>query len=274
MNVKSLLFGAVVVASLALTACNGAAGADDEGAVGTADQQLETSNALVANALVANALVANALVANALVANALVANSLTSNALVANALVANGLETADGRELFSYIVSCALPADAAVSVKVQGQNYSFDGGLGLAPQWGKPGGKCDGDCQEWVSACLLARVDFLGVHREISVRGDSPALHISLLELLEYPQREATYFGNVFTAPEPQRRYACLSPGQSEDTRVCGPTLTGCVVDVETHCNKVCSFPRLDGSVPDCQPGNGNWNDPVYHGSITVFLKP
>jgi hypothetical protein len=266
MNIAKPLFGAVTLASLALTACNGAPGEVDE-------QTGETQEAaLTSNALTVNALTVNALTVNALTVNALTVNALTSNALTSNSLVSTALTDPNGRELFSYIVSCALPAQSEVTVKAGGVSYSFDGGLGLAPQWGQPGGKCDEGCQEWVSACLLARVDYLGVHREISVRGQNPALAISLAELFTFPQREATYFGNVFTAPAPQRRYACLSPGQTEISRVCGPTLKGCVVDVDAACNRVCGFPTLDGSFPDCQPEDGDRDDPVYHGSITVFL--
>ncbi len=107
-------------------------------------------------------------------------------------------------------MSCALPAGESVEFTLQGKKYEYDGELGLAPQWGQPGGHCDGSCQQWVSACLLARVDYLGKHREISVRGDHPALAISSQEAKMYSVGEATYFGNVFTAPQPQRRYACL----------------------------------------------------------------
>jgi hypothetical protein len=262
-----------VVASLTLTACMGASGEVDE-QTGTTQEAALTNNALTNNALTNNALTNNALTNNALTNNALTNNALTNNALTNNALTNNALTDANARELLKYLVSCALPANQSISLNAEGTTYTFPGGLGLAPEWGEPNGQCDNDCQEWVSACLLARVDFLGVTREISVRGDNPALTPTFAELLLYSNREATYFGNVFTAPEPQRRYACLSPGKTEDTRVCGPSLEGCVVDVEASCNKVCGLPRLDGSFPDCRPGDGGWDDPIYHGSITVFLEP
>ena len=258
----------LAVASLTLAAC--------VGAPGEVDEQTETTRqaAVTSNALLSNALLSNALLSNALLSNALLSNALLSNALLSNALLSNGLSDPDSREVFTYIVSCALPAGAEIDVTVQGVNYSFDGELGLAPQWGQPKGHCDGSCQEWVSACLLARLDYLGQKEEISLRGDHPALKVSLKELVTYTEREATYFGNVFRAPQPQLRYACLSPGKSEITRVCGPTLQGCAVDVDESCNKVCGLPSLDGSFPDCRPHDGDWDDPVYHGSITVFLKP
>src|SRR3954447_8023250 len=106
---------------------------------GEAGDDAETIQAAIVaeNALTANALTANALTANALTANALTANALTANALTANALTANGLRDPLGRQLMKYVVSCALPADATVSVVVDGATYVFLGSLGLAPAWGE-----------------------------------------------------------------------------------------------------------------------------------------
>ena len=55
---------------------------------------------------------------------------------------------------------------------------------------------------------------------------------------------------------------------------MCGPSLEGCVVDVDASCDQVCGAPRADGSFPDCRPGDGGWDDPAYRASITVFLQP
>src|SRR5579872_3001350 len=165
-----------VLGSLAavLTAVGcGAPAADDLGEVKSAQttENALTANALTANALTANALTANALTANALTANALTANALTANALTANALTANALTanalTANGMtataEFLKYAVSCALPAGQTVTVTVDGVTHTFPGQLGLAPEWGMDHGSCDGECQRWVSACMLARVDAAGV---------------------------------------------------------------------------------------------------------------
>src|SRR3982751_4505334 len=172
-----------------------------------------TANALTANALTANALTANALTANALTANALTANALTANALTANALTANGLRDPLAREFLKYVVSCALDEDDSITVKVDGAKYTFDGSLGLAPDWGSKHGSCDLDCQRWVSACVLARVDAAGVKRMISIRGDNRALRPDAKELRQYTEREATYYGNVFLKNQP--RFLCLSPGKT-----------------------------------------------------------
>ncbi len=196
----------------AITASGCAASTGEE--VGVAEEPALTSNALTSNALTSNALTSNALTSNALTSNALTSNALTSNALTSNALTSNGLKDPNSQEVMYYIVGCALPAGAEVVTPEQ----TYQGELGLAPEWGLPGGQCDQDCQQWVSACVLARVDFLGVHVEISVRGASPALATSAAEQAAYPDREAAYFGNIFGAT--QQRFACLPPARRR-TRAC-----------------------------------------------------
>ena len=227
-----------------------------------------TRSALTAeNALTANALTANALTANALTANALTANALTANALTANALTANGLRDPLGRELLKYVVSCALPAGASVSITVDSHRYDFPGSIGLAPQWGNVGGSCDRSCQRWVSGCVLARVDAAGVERLISIRGDNRALRPDGRELAQYRQREATYYGNLFAEGQP--RYLCLSPGATSDDRVCGPSLSDCPMTVVGACDEVCDDRGAFGTFSDCRTSR--------HGrdiaeTVTVFL--
>jgi hypothetical protein len=235
------------------------------------DEVAERQSAvLVANALTANALTANALTANALTANALTANALTANALTANALTANGLRDPLGRELLKYVVSCALPADAKVTVTVAGTRYDFPGSIGLAPDWGDERGSCDRSCQRWVSACVLARVDAAGVKREISIRGDHRALRPAPHELRDYPVREATYYGNLFADHQP--RYLCLSPGARTDDRVCGPSLADCPMTVVGQCDDVCDDRGSFGTFSDCHTTRQSRHGEVFAESVTVFL--
>jgi hypothetical protein len=254
----------------AVTVCGCAVSTVEE--VGVAEEAALTSNALTSNALTSNALTSNALTSNALTSNALTSNALTSNALTSNALTSNALNDPNSLELMKYIVGCALPAGAEVVTPAE----TFEGELGLAPEWGLPGGHCDSACIGWVSGCVLSRVDFLGVHVEISVRGDLPALAVSAAEAAAYTDREATYYGDIFAAP--QQRFACLSPGQTSDTRVCGPSLVGCVMTITGACNDVCAPPTADGAFRDClglvpAPGGLPFDfiEP-FPGSVTVFL--
>jgi len=137
---------------------------------------------------------------------------------------------------------------------------------------GEPNGRCDHACQQWVSACVFARVDFLGVKREISLRGDNPGLATPPSELAAYTVREATYYGTIFS--DETRRYACLPPGQTEIERVCGPSLEGCVLDVDAACERACDAPTANGAFQNCRAEDGDRDDRPYHGSITVYLQP
>jgi hypothetical protein len=263
-----VLFGALTVGGCAVSTA-------DE--VGVAEEAALTSNALTSNALTSNALTSNALTSNALTSNALTSNALTSNALTSNALTSNALQDPNAAEVLYYIVSCALTPEQ--SVTVGGQTYY--GELGIAPQWGETGGSCDTTCMGPVSACVLARVDYLGQHVEISVRSDSPALSASSAEMAAYPQIEATYYGNIFARAT--RRFVCLPPGLTQDPRVCGPSIESCVMQFTGACADACSPPLSaaeggQGAYLDCAApvrGDLSWdpaNLEVFPGAVTVFL--
>ena len=202
---------------------------------------------------------------NALSLNGLAPNGLTTNALTANALTAGALEDPLARELLKYIVSCALPEDAEIDLTIDGIDYAFPGGTGLAPAWGQPDGACGASCRRWVSACVLARVNYLGVSVPISIRGTRRELASTAAERSDFPHREATYFGDIFASP--QIRRACLSPGQTEIPRVCGPSLDGCVMNVIGSCDEVCDDTRRNGAFIGC----GERGDAAA--DITVFLR-
>ncbi|MEO8212330.1 MAG: hypothetical protein ABI560_04015 [Myxococcales bacterium] len=237
------------------------------GCGGEGDEVSASSSALEAT---------NALSANALSANALSANALSANALSANALSANGLRDPLARQFLKYVVSCALPASSTITMSIDGASYSFVGQLGLAPQWGAPNGSCDRSCQRWVSACVLARVDYAGVERLISLRGEHPALRTAPHEVSDYPVREATYYGNLFG--EGQKRYLCLSPGLHSDERVCGPSLANCPMTVMGSCATVCEDTGRQGSFVDCATDatfakdGGRQKSRDIAETVTVFL--
>jgi len=257
---RLLGFGLV---ALWMTACGGS----------EADIEETSSYALSANALSANALSANALSANALSANALSANALSANALSANALTSEALHDPLAREFLKYVVSCALPANKSVTIKVDGQSYTYPGSLGMEPQWGERGGSCDESCQRWVTGCVLARVDHLGVKRMISLRGMNGGLRTTHEEAEAYSVREATYYGNVFAKDKPL--FACLSPGQTGDQRVCGDSLDDCPMDVVGSCASACVFEGANGQFDFCSTSGKAFRPETYRESVTVFLpKP
>jgi hypothetical protein len=229
-----------------------------------------TANGLTANGLTANGLTANGLTANGLTANGLTANGLTANGLTANGLTASSLADPLTNKFLSYLVSCALGPQQILTITSGGSTYHFPGQLGLAPQWGSDHGSCDGSCQRWVSACLLARVDAAGIDREISVRGPNIALVPTASEISGYTQREATYFGNLFIPGQP--RFLCLAPGQKQDERVCGDSLADCPMTVVGSCAQDCAL--KGGAFGDTfcsdagRPGVGQ----TYFESVTVYL--
>ncbi len=248
------------VLALSLAGC---AALDEQEDVAAAPEALTTDNALTANALTANALTANALTANALMSNSLTASALTNDS--------------SARTLLKYIAGCALPAGAHFDLVIDGITYGYDGQIGLAASWGNPGGSCDAACRTWVSGCVISRLNYLGQSVSISVRGSKAQLSSTTAERASYPNREATYYGNVFTSP--QTILGCLSPGMTTDSRVCGSCLDTCAVRIVGGCDAACDAPKADGSFPNCRDEP---RDPVtnkfpagtvaYPGSVTVFL--
>src|SRR5262249_41048029 len=150
------------------------------GACATADDDTcESARKLSANKLSANILAANKLAANKLGLNGLLSAefsevSLTS-ATIAEAIEPDALQDDFVQDVLEYMVSCALAAGQSVEVAVDGDVVVYEGSLGLAPQWGEAHGECDAACQGWVSACLIARTNFLGESVQISLLGDHPS---------------------------------------------------------------------------------------------------
>ncbi|APR87259.1 Dienelactone hydrolase family protein [Minicystis rosea] len=236
-------------------------------------------NALAVNALAVNALAVNALAVNALAVNALTSNPLTKSSLTGNMHTRNALEDPNAREVLEYIVSCALPAGQSFSYKTKdGTSHDVSGALGLAPEWGQPHGECNEICQQWVSGCVLSRVNYLGEHVKISLRGLNPALAVTWPEYTQYTQREAAYYGNIFS--QPRRFLGCLPKGVTKDTRVCGPSVDDCIIDFQGTCEDVCLGSSLTGGYINCRGPMDNvlgdawgWKMP-YLGSVTVYLDP
>jgi hypothetical protein len=271
---SKLPHGVALLCALPLVGCIGQTGDGSDEAVDVVQQAALTNNALTNNALTNNALTNNALTNNALTNNALTYNALTNNALLSTALT-----DPNAREVFKYIVSCALPPASQVSFVADGVSYTYPGELGLAAPWGAPNGTCNTTCQQWVSACVMARVDYLGVKVQISARGDTPALAAPWSEQLKYTVREGSYFGNIFL-PTPQR-YACVAPGRHGLPRVCGPSTVGCVVEDLGSCSSVCSRTKADGAYTRCSNENSSaaedgddFEETTYNAAVTVFLAP
>jgi hypothetical protein len=194
---------------------------------------VSTTLALLTNGadarLAGNRLAGNRLAGNRLAANRLAGNSLTSTSLDATQAAAELLGTAEGRDLYSYIISCALPSDASIQAMVEGVADTappatvytctsgtcvFPGSLGLAEYWLTR--RLDSKGQRWISACLLARVNNHDTAESISLRGVAPSLTVGEDEAALYDVEEGAFFGNIFVDPDaPLDMNACRGEGQA-----------------------------------------------------------
>ena len=166
---------------------------DDEPATSTTEEALTASNRLASNRLASNRLASNRLASNSLGAAALTAGTL--------------IETVEGRDVFSYIVACALPAGQSVTVKDSKKTpYTFSGEIGLAPTWLTSTPTVSQ--RRWVTACLLARTNYYGVPVQISMRGANAVLATSTTELGTFKFAEGAFYGDLFD-PVHQTWFAC-----------------------------------------------------------------
>jgi hypothetical protein len=187
---------------------------------------------------------------NGLSLNKLSLNKLSLNELSLGRLPGGGtasfagLEaTPDGREVLTYLARCALAEDQALVATHDGVVHEFPGRLGLAPEWTR--GACDRTCQRWVSACLLAHGNGLGVSVPISLRGSHPALATSPDEREAYPVQEGAFYGNVFDPVWGVEYPAYICTGQGLDhlgdpasdlrKRLCG-VWNECPIDCAGSC--------------------------------------
>ena len=183
--------------------------------------------------------------------------------------------TADKRKQLTYLVRCALPADVALYADIEGERFTFPGSIGLAPRWLTEA--MTPSEERWVSACLLAHVNYFGKHVRISIRATGiavPELEASADEQETFSIFEGGFFGNLF-APAPVA-YTCQgtrTPAQAKDPilqdRVCtqetgetiaeGIPVTLCQFLVTGRCEDSTSY-----------TANGMY----YSEVVFVYLKP
>lgn len=197
---------------------------------------------------------------------------------------AHGLSTAEGMAedlglltdsdligTAEYLVECALPLGQSITKTVDGQPVEFAGLLGLAPQWRD--GACDEDCQQWVSACLLARTNVSGQSVTIWIQSDHPAIGYGIPTGLIH---EASFYGNLFAGLDEQYLCKGASTGPVAAMRE-GRTCSlgqACGFTKYQHCDKAnrCTMAGPDADVPiDCMPEDA-WEDPSYH-TISTYVE-
>ncbi len=261
------------------------------------------------NRLASNKLASNRLATNRLASNRLATNALTSTSLDASAATSELLSTADGRDVYAYMINCALPDSVTMHASVPGAddtappstlytcangNCSFPGGIGLAEYWVDH--KLDPKGQRWVSACLFARVNAHDTAEPISMRGPHDALTVSPDEALQFPIQEGAFYGNLFTGDDPIDWNACRGEGQAAGEfdglvdRDCtepdplNPGKTQCGFNFAGDCRDyspalaspfACKFYDADlGIYTDCHntASDGHWQSKPYREVITVYV--
>jgi len=173
------------------------------------DESSTSAEVISLNRIALNRIALNRIALNRIALNRIALNRIALNRLSVNLLSATDLlATADGREVFSLVVSCALPSDITLVATVNGTTFEFLGEIGLAPQWLV--GRLDPVGQDWVSACMFARVSAHEVAIPISMRGPSRALATDAAERATWTLEEGAFFGNAFgPLDQPLQGFAC-----------------------------------------------------------------
>jgi hypothetical protein len=235
---------------------------------------VESENGLSMNGLSMNGLSMNGLSMNGLSMNGLSMNGLSMNGLatVGGLSTLNGMmTTSGGRDIIKYMVRCALPAGQSFTSRDQnGTSYTFDGAIGIAPE-AVLGPTCDLNCQEKVSACMLAHVNNSGAHIGIWLVG--PDAQVGWGSNTAYPYQEGAFFGNLIQ--NPWQGYYCVGKdmGSGEVPGRLGTPLTsnvytdpfGSSVACKTNCTVTSEGYTDCADISPLTPYSGGhkWTHPV-----------
>jgi len=260
---------------------------------------VSTVNRVTANRVTANRVTANRLAGNRLPTDGLMSSRLSDGRLAVNMNTAGELlSTEGGREVFSFVVSCALPSDVTLTANVDGTPFEFTGEIGLTPEWLTAPLSRVG--QGWISACIFARVNGDDVALPISVRGGNVALATNADERTEWSVEEGAFYGNLFTPlDQPILWIACRGAGQLNHPdasgltdRMCAkpdpanPGFTLCGFIFAGDCgsfaaDQVCAqysgsatFYRQCSQAPLDSSGEPGADNPAFAQVITTYVVP
>ncbi len=296
------LLSATLLASTFATGCM----IDDETAsVGTTTQDAYTFNAYTFNAYTFNGAVWTDLVLAPLTGGDL-PDSFVAALDDTTPIPDTNLSVSDYADMtLRYVYECAMPADATMTVLTPGgRQFDYKGSLGVAPSWGRPivktstpigttsgtmlfspigpAGSCGQECQQWVSACVIARINAFGVKVPISVAGDNSALDRSAVEKVQFPLQEGAFFGDLMV--DPPILYSCsgtswtaerqliegsVAPYDYLHARICGHDNTNpCHVQYLGDCTDPCGQPNSFGYYNRCKAPDGTW----YPQVVTTYM--
>lgn len=174
--------------------------------------------------------------------------------------------TADGRAYLNYVVGCAL--DGTQSLSAGG--YTFVGSIGMVPAWTTRALSLSE--RRWVSACVLARTNYIGTSQQISIRGTHPALVLGTDATWSHD--EGAFYGDIFSGSSQQNRRACSGSAVYDGSltyykgRRCTfvddatPSQTMCLFAYDGDCSARCAV--SNGVYTSCTDTNNTvWNEVV-----------
>lgn len=182
------------------------------------------------------------------------------------------LVDSESRIAAQYLVECALPSGSVIEKVVDGETVELQGQIGLAPEW--EDGDCDEDCQQWVTACMLARTNVNAETIQLSLRADHPA--IGLARVKHYNVYEGSFYGNIFADPDAQFVCAGSQQGSALDHlvgRTCSDDPAACGFELYQDCDQTarCTEQKIKGDtlVSEC---HADGDASPYH-TINVYLR-
>lgn len=102
-------------------------------------------------------------------------------------------------DTIKYAVECAL--DDTQSVTNPHNKAVYKGVVGLAPKWRTQA--LDTEGRRWVTACMVQRLNALGLSVPIVLEADRFPLYEDKSADVEYPVEESTAFGDLFSSEAP-----------------------------------------------------------------------
>ena len=180
-----------------------------------------------------------------------------------------------GRRMLGHLIGCALEPQVEATATVAGERFRFPGAVGLAPRWLEQA-PSEAE-QRWVSACILAQVNYFGVGVPSSLRApglDLESLTPSEKEQERFTLHEAGYFGNLFSA-DPVA-YVCQGALSDRERRDLGARKRVCaaISDDPEVARQGLSQCGLKMVGPCGQKDVFEAEGQTYHEVIHVYLEP
>lgn len=189
-------------------------------------------------------------------------------------------------ELYQVLVYCALRHDESVTIDVGGEQVVLNGWLGFAPEW--KDGDCSAEsCQEWVTACMLGKINAWALPAQILYASNYEP-HRGKADLADWPFEEGSFYGNMFA--DPPVAYTCRGRSLdveplmqvfrrcAADPEACGESVpVGECFDVDGDGRRACeSFDDETGSFVRChgvQSGSDGSFAPSDHAYRTITVR-